>query len=85
MWWQFLNTSRCSCCSVAVVFLGIISPKYSLYLYLYKYKILVWTFHIPNFELTNEARAEDKLACTMPCKEEVDEVNCNTATLQRFF
>ena len=61
------------------------TQKYSLYLYLYKYKILVWTFHIPNFELTNEARAEDKLACTMPCKEEVDEVNCNTATLQRFF
>ena len=26
-------------------------------------------------ELTNEARAEGKLACTVPCKEEEDEVN----------
>ena len=26
-------------------------------------------------QLTNEARAETKLACAMPCKEEEDEVN----------
>ena len=32
-------------------------------------------------ELTNEARAEGKLACTMPCKEEEDEVNDRSSRL----
>ena len=32
-------------------------------------------------ELTNAARAEGKLACTMPCKEEEDEVNDRSSRL----
>jgi len=33
------------------------------------------SLHEDSEEPTNEARAEGKLACTMPCKEEEDEVN----------
>ena len=32
-------------------------------------------------ELTNEARAEGKLACPLPCKEEEDEVNDRSSRL----